>query len=234
MMEHKEVYNEIIDKLKNKNSFSFVRWGDGEWAIIFKNEIYNHIVKKWGDVFENSRYELLKILESKPDYYFGIQNFAYSKWKEDIDRVTLNFTNLVKADTLHNKSKKGLIYDFFESLKDRNVVLVAPEYLNNIKEFKFSHHIITQEYYVWDKIDEIENNIKEYLKENIDKNPVFLYSCSIAAKILIHKFRDQQITQIDTGSLLDPYVGMNSRSYHADVLKRLNVDESTFKYPKIK
>lgn len=233
-MEHRDVYNEMLEKIKNEQNFSFVRWGDGEWAIILKNEIYKHLIKKWGDVFEKTRIELLKILESNPEYYFGIQNFAYNMWKEDIDKITSEFKNIVKSDSLHNRSKKGSIYDFFNELNNRTILLIGPEYLKNIKEINISQHIITEEYYVWEKIDTLEEQIIKYLSNNIDKRPVLLYSCSIAAKILIHKFKDKEITQIDTGSLLDPYVGMNSRSYHIDVLKRLNIDESTFKYPKIK
>jgi hypothetical protein len=44
-MEHRDVYNEMLEKIKNEQNFSFARWGDGEWAIILKNEIYKQLSK---------------------------------------------------------------------------------------------------------------------------------------------------------------------------------------------
>jgi len=202
--------------------------------MILKNDVYKHLIKKWGHTLEPFCEVLKKIVESKPNYYFGIQELAYRNWKKEIDDLTKNM-NLVKADIFHQRSQKNKIEKFFNLLSNKkDIIIIGPEYLSEIKEFNIRHHIITPEYFVWNNIDELEFKINDYLKENGDQNLILLYSCSIAAKILIHKFREQKITQIDTGSLLDPYVGVNSRGYHIDVLKRLNIDESTFKYPKIK
>jgi hypothetical protein len=33
----------------------------------------------------------------------------------------------------------------------------------------------------------------------------------------------ENITQIDMGSVFDPYAGVDSRSYHSDVIKRLDI-----------
>ena len=232
MKEFKDVYEDILYKLENDLNFHFVRYGDGEWAIILKNNVYDHLLKKWGDSLKPFSKTLRDIVESKPQYYFGIQNLAYRNWHEEIDILTKDM-NLVKADIFHSRSQKNKIKDFFNILSNKNVILIGPEYLNKISEFKFIHHIITPEYHVWNSLDKIEKEIEEFISTQNEKI-VLIYSCSIASKILIDKFSDKKITQIDTGSLLDPYVGVNSRSYHINVLKRLGKDESTFIYPKIK
>ena len=232
MKEFKDVYEDILYKLENDINFHFVRYGDGEWSIILKNNVYDHLLKKWGDSLKPFSKILRDIVESKPQYYFGIQNLAYRNWHEEIDILTKDM-NLVKADIFHSRSQKNTIKDFFNILSNKNVILIGPEYLNKISEFKFIHHIITPEYHVWNSLDKIEKEIEEFISTQNEKI-VLIYSCSIASKILIDKFSDKKITQIDTGSLLDPYVGVNSRSYHINVLKRLGKDESTFIYPKIK
>ena len=232
MKEFKDVYEDILYKLENDINFHFVRYGDGEWSIILKNNVYDHLLKKWGDSLKPFSKILRDIVESKPQYYFGIQNLAYRNWREEIDILTKDM-NLVKADIFHSRSQKNTIKDFFNILSNKNVILIGPEYLNKISEFKFIRHIVTPEYHVWNSLDKIEKEIEEFISTQNEKI-VLIYSCSIASKILIDKFSDKKITQIDTGSLLDPYVGVNSRSYHINVLKRLGKDESTFIYPKIK
>ena len=232
MKEFKDVYEDVLYKLENDINFHFVRYGDGEWSIILKNNVYDHLLKKWGDSLKPFSKILRDIVESKPQYYFGIQNLAYRNWHEEIDILTKDM-NLVKADIFHSRSQKNTIKDFFNILSNKNVILIGPEYLNKISEFKFIRHIVTPEYHVWNSLDKIEKEIEEFISLQNEKI-VLIYSCSIASKILIDKFSDKKITQIDTGSLLDPYVGVNSRSYHINVLKRLGKDESTFIYPKIK
>lgn len=232
MNQFRDIYDEIIDNLDNDVNFNFVRYGDGEWGMILRNHVYKNLIKKWGDSLEPFCEILKNIVESKPKYYFGIQNLAYRNWHEEIDILTKDM-NLVKADIFHSRSQKNTIKDFFNILSNKNVILIGPEYLNKISEFKFIHHIVTPEYHVWNSLDKIEKEIEECISLQNEKI-VLIYSCSIASKILIDKFSDKKITQIDTGSLLDPYVGVNSRSYHIDVLKRLGKDESTFIYPKIK
>ena len=232
MNQFRYIYDEIIDNLDNDVNFNFVRYGDGEWGMILRNHVYKNLIKKWGDSLEPFCEILKNIVESKPKYYFGIQNLAYRNWHEEIDILTKDM-NLVKADIFHSRSQKNTIKDFFNILSNKNVILIGPEYLNKISEFKFIHHIVTPEYHVWNSLDKIEKEIEECISLQNEKI-VLIYSCSIASKILIDKFSDKKITQIDTGSLLDPYVGVNSRSYHINVLKRLGKDESTFIYPKIK
>lgn len=234
MREFLDIYDLIINKIQNDEKFSFVRYGDGEFAFILKNNQLENLKKKWGDsILEASDY-LKVIIDQRPEYYFGIQNLAYSLWPKEIDQITKDIPNLVKADILHTRSGSGEIKSFFDTLCGKKIVLVGPSYLSSIKEIKIHKHIITEEYYVWNYIETIEKEIERLIKLEENENLIFLYSCSLAAKILIHKFSNKQIKQIDTGSLLDPYVGMNSRKYHDRVISRLGIDESSIMRPKIK
>ena len=185
MKEFKDVYEDILYKLENDINFHFVRYGDGEWSIILKNNVYDHLLKKWGDSLKPFSKILRDIVESKPQYYFGIQNLAYRNWHEEIDILTKDM-NLVKADIFHSRSQKNTIKDFFNILLNKNVILIGPEYLNKISEFKFIHHIVTPEYHVWNSLDKIEKEIEEFISLQNEKI-VLIYSCSIASKILIDK-----------------------------------------------
>jgi len=86
-------------------------------------------------------------------------------------------------------------------------------------------NIKTAEESVWKYNEELKEKIEKCISETED--PVILYSSSFSAKILIDHFYNkyqESITQIDTGSLFDPYAGVISRSYHGEVVKRLNID----------
>jgi hypothetical protein len=229
-----DVYDDIIYKLENNENFHFARYGDGEWGIVFKNELFTtHILKRWGDSLIPFSDVLRKVIESKPKYYFGVQNLAYSLWPKEIDDM-IEGIDCVNSDIFHNRSQGDRISDFFNSLSKRNVVIVGPEYLKDIPLFKIYGHIITPEYHVWNEIDSISDNVESFIKENVDSKLVFLYSCSIVTNILIDRFSSENITQIDTGSLLDPYVGVNSRQYHIDVLRRVGIPDNKIRIPKIK
>jgi hypothetical protein len=231
-----DVYSDILYKLENGENFSFVRYGDGEFGIIFKNELFtNHLLKRWGDSLIPFSDVLRKVVESKPKYYFGVQDLAYSLWSKDIDDMIEGIDSCVNSDIFHRRSGTNTISDFFEVLSKRNVVIVGPEYLKDIPLFKIYGHIITPEYHVWNEIDSIKYSIRSFINENADGNKlVFLYSCSIVTNILIDIFSAEDITQIDTGSLLDPYVGVNSRAYHVDVLGRLGIPDDKIRIPLIK
>lgn len=234
MNHFRDIYDEILHNLENDINFHFVRYGDGEWGMILRNYVYKNLIKKWGNSLEPFCEILKNIVDSKPKYYFGIQDLSYNNWKDELDELTKDM-NLVRADIFHHRSQKNNIKKFFNTLSEKkNIILIGPHYLNEIKEFGIRHHIVTQQYHVWENIDKIEKEVSEYIDKNEEKNLILIYCCSIVAKILIDKFSIKKITQIDLGSLLDPYVGMNSRSYHKLVLDRIGFKESEIKVPKIK
>ena len=219
------IYDEFMHKLKTQENFSLVRYGDGEWALALKKEpTYSIILRRFEKVdgLIRSGDAMLDIIKSSPKYYFGLQNLALSLWPEDIESTIPADVNVINADMLHRLSKMGSLGDFFDVLKTRELILLGPDYLENLNFLTFDH-VVSPDPNSWDYCDELQAQIEEKLVGKT--NPVILYSASIAAKIIIDRIYNkygETITQIDTGSLLDPYAGVCTREYHKTVLARLS------------
>lgn len=229
----KNIYPEIQSKLETGQNFSFVRYGDGEWATVFNNETFKKYIKIWGPAIEPMSSILREIVESKPTYYFGVQRLSYKMFKNEIDDITLGM-ELLDGDILHDLSLNNSITNLFKTLNEKNIVLVGPECLKGISVLNLKHHIVTREYCVWEDISILDELIRNYISKNQQNNLIFLYCCSLAAKVLINNFHKEKITQIDMGSVLDPYVGINSRGYHSKVLQRLGIEKEQQIIPKMK
>lgn len=237
-MLEKDLYSEFLNKIENNQPFSFVRYGDGEWGAVLKNTwMHQLLISKWGNSIIDVGTELYNILTSEnpkqDNYYLGIQPLGYSQFKDEIDEV-VNGLNTCNADILHERNAKGTINDFFDVLKNKEVILIGPWYMKDLNLFNFTH-IETPEYHSWLHVEEICKNINDKIDKS--KNQILLFSCSLAAKICIdhfYKLYGNQIIQIDTGSLLDPYCGMYSRKYHVDVINRLGLELNDMMKPKIK
>lgn len=213
----------FLKKLEEKINFSLVRYGDGEWGCILQDK---KIIKR---LIENNKEKAIvfskkffKILESKPNYYFGVQPRAESLFKDKIEIFYKDFQNVVDGDIFHNMSENIGLKQFIKSLSKRTVILVGPKYLENLN-FNFIH-IVTPENNVWESYIKVKNTVKKTINIHKTDNPVILYSCSFVAKVLIHEMYNiyfDNITQIDTGSLFDPYCGLYTRNYHKKVLNKI-------------
>jgi hypothetical protein len=222
-----DVYEDILQNLKDKKHFSFVRYGDGEWGMMIKKpyDWYQRMGVSWGPEIYDAAEEMKKIILSHPKYIIGIQPSGLRRMEEDIMLMVGEYENLVNANIFHTRSEKDQLGTFFDVLKKRSVILVGNRHLAKLKSFEFQH-VETPEDSVWKYNEELKEKIEKCISET--KDPVILYSSSFSAKILIDHFYNkyqESITQIDTGSLFDPYVGVLSRSYHGEVIKRLNIPD---------
>jgi hypothetical protein len=228
---YKNVFSEFIQLLDNKSNFSFVRYGDGEWSLIMKKDPpLTHITNLWGPEILSMGDWLGGSIKDAPradNYYVGMQPLAVHLWREDIERELPEDLNVCNADTLHNSSIDNTLPYLINSLVARNLIVVGPEYLKNLSILKDFQHVVTPEKYAWNHIPHITSEVIKAADST--EEPVILYSASLASKIMIHSLylRDveNRITQIDTGSLLDPYAGVNSRSYHPIVLERIKNEQ---------
>lgn len=222
-------YDDMIAMLTTKEPFSFVRYGDGEFGLILKDErIWNHLSSKWGQTLLDQAGPLRAIIESGPKYILGVQEMAYRLWPEQLDALVPESVYTVQADCLHRRSEVGTIDSFFDALSDRNVILVGPSYLSGYCKH-MGWQLITSiqdgSWRVWEDIYyKVVIAINKMDVEQNKKDPVVLYSASIASKLCIDRVYNEfgnVFTQIDTGSLFDPYVGVISRKYHHAVVERL-------------
>lgn len=212
-------YQDLLLCLEQNRQFTFTRFGDGEWNAIFRKEGTNcdkhTYFKDMGDA-------LAEVLISNPDYRLGMQNMATRVQGAPINGfLDLNELKIAwcNADMLHKASIKNNIEPFFKALSERNTIMIGPDYLKTIdKRVKYKHFIEIFSLNCWEQ--------KDYILEECRKiklqNPVFSFSASMGANVMIDILHKElkDATLIDAGSVYDPYVGVNKRSYHTAIIER--------------
>ena len=220
--------NLFLTKLKNNEPFSIARYNDGEWSpmlkisytgnsstIPHKHPEYNF--KDWTLNESGQKYaedKLLKIIQSKPKYYIGVASQVLNKFHM-MKQVSpyLKDLNLIDGGIWARLSINGDLIKYFNEFKNKNVIIVGPDYCKQMNKYFEFQHIITNDY-VWDEHDSIHKKIKKTIANM--ENPVILYCCSYVAKTMIDIFYNthKNITQLDMGAALCAYCGINIRPWH--------------------
>ena len=194
-------YNNLLDNLIQGVSFSFSRFGDGEFNCMFG--------KCGGNCDGHLYFPALGIALQKvwddPRGIVAMQSLGYGIWKERIGEGTWP-----DADILHNASQAEGLDRLWEALSCRSVIIVGP---NHLKPLHCDMFIEVPRRNCWMEYDKIKKDIERVVLPD----DVVLYSCSMMAGVLIHDMYSEDITQIDTGSVFDPYCGVKSRRYHKDL-----------------
>ncbi len=208
--EHETIYKTFIEHLENGDPFSFARYGDGEWNAIFQVAGANCDGHEY---FPDMGERLARIVRSEPPYFMGMAAIARRVWGERIEAF-LSGSKLrwVNADLLHIASIEDRIWPFFDALSKRDVILVAPAHVQEQKLFKVRRKITIPEKNCWLASEDV--NAKISVKA--DRETVICYCASMAANVWIDEWAPYA-TNIDLGSLIDPYVGRITRSHHKKV-----------------
>lgn len=218
MNENNLTYKDILNKIKNNESFAISRFGDGEFSAIFNYKGHNCD----GHYYYKNLGEALKrvLLEYKCDdnYFIGLQTLAYLRMGDKINNFMeynqeLNFCD---ADVIHKKNENSGLYDLFSLLNDKNVVYIAPDRLHSMTRFfNIDYFISIPLKNAWEEYYNIYNKLKEINTENT----IYLFSCGMMAEVLINDLYklNNKNTYIDIGSAFDPYCNILSRRYHSKV-----------------
>lgn len=198
-------FNQHLQKLQNKEQYSFSRWGDGEWNCLLGKQGMNCDRHNY---FDDLGKRLKSILESSPQYYLGLQNLAKRQRPELIDKYTKDYNlTWVQNDVLHTASMKGQFIHFLNVLRGLDVLLVGG---NHLRDFNKSWRFIEiPRVNCWLSYEETKKKLDVAIKDNT----VVLFCASMMTNVLIDDFHGRG-TLIDLGSVLDPYCGVQSRSYH--------------------
>jgi hypothetical protein len=220
-IEYESYFNSLLQKIKDKENFTFIRICDGEYGIIVLEKSHDNRVDL--DNILKTKKELNKLLKIKkagdPNLLIGIQ-FGTSYDEEYIKFVNkLNY--LKKEGYSCSLMSWACVTDklplLFSALTEsqKPLILIGPEYLSRFSLVKFDSHIITPGLNVWEHQDHIESLIESEISKY--ENPILLYCCSITGKIAMSKNYikyKNKITQIDVGSNLDPFSDEYSRPWH--------------------
>lgn len=200
-------FDTMLRKLYAGEVFSWSRWGDGEFNCILNVDGQNCDGHKY---FPDLGTALKAVLESKPNYFLGLQELGRNIWKgnPEFDRlIALNTWG--SSEILHHASAAGRLQEFFEFIEENvTVIIVGNDTLMGLP-FSFIPVPVPM-VNCWESYQSVLAEIESV----VDPGSVVLYSAGMMSKVLIHALRGRGITQIDTGSVFDPYVGRNTRQYH--------------------
>ena len=210
----------IFNKLKNKESFSFSKYADGEYKVLINEYITN--CDNW--TFNPSKHQLEHqyLLNSyyynHPDYYVGIscpccQPQNHVQWMRDNVRTkNVTWANLfVNNNYLYFKDNFFPEFDKWEG----EVTLVANEQGENKKlPFKIDNYLPIQ---IGSWFNPTLEHIINILKEKAiqSNNQLFLFSGGPLGNILCHQLHliNKNNTYIDIGSTINPWIVGNNRGY---------------------
>lgn len=206
--------DKYIKKLKIGETFAFSRFGDGEWLNIRKTPGQNCD----GNIYYSSLGDrLAEIVSNRQDYILGAQD--YKKWNllSDVEKYPVN--NWVDADVFHKASMEGNIHLLFDILDEVHVVYIGNKslstltFINEFIEIPFKN--------VWLEYNEV---LEKIINTFSDKPKTYLFSAGMCSNVFIDDLWkcNNKNTYIDVGSVFDPYVGRNTRSYHKNLKLRNN------------
>lgn len=206
-----KTFDRICQMLRDKVNFKFARYGDGE-LLCMSGKIGRNCDQH--EYFPDLGLALNDAFYSDPQYMVGIQPLSVSGgiYQRAIAERP-GPKNIYDADVLHSASIDGKLGEFFDSLKNRYVIIIGPAHLCHLPKvsdsFEYFTHIKIPDHNCWTKFEEVDSCIG---CRGVDT--VYLLCASMMAEVLIHQSRDYNHTFIDCGSVFDPYVGKLSRSYH--------------------
>jgi hypothetical protein len=186
-------YKFFIDKIKNKEYFSYLNFGDGEWSFIFdkkansEREIY----------YEETRKELIEAiklgkeknvyLSSIDDEIPDIVDLLVSPYQKELKDGRMLYT-VIWALNHREKEATRLTLELLDLLKD--AVFIGNTELDFKKIIKTKSPGATEQR----EINRVEQEILNY-----GKSGIYIFSCGIAGNVLIKRLHGK----INNSFLLD-------------------------------
>lgn len=200
-----DVFDLICEKLRNREQFSFARYGDGEWNAIYGKQGANCDGHEY---FPDMGKRLREIVESKPKYMMGLQPLTVAS--ERIVQIQKDFPGIdwIDADSIHNASIDGRTEELFNVIRPQDSLIIGPRHMSD--EFT-TDFILIQSINCWLEVESTIHKIHSWIMGK--QRPVIFLCASMMSEVLIDEFH-QEATLIDLGSVLDPYCGVKSRRYH--------------------
>lgn len=194
-----ETYSRMCTMLSEGINFKFARYGDGEIFCM------NGKVGRNCDKHEYFPYlgMDLNIAIGRAEYMVGIQPLSVSQGLHKT--IQLPTGKIYNADVLHNASICGGLRMILSEMVAP--VIVGPAHL---KAYGIEH-ILIPSLNCW----EVHAKTCEQIQKKINEGrKTFILCASMTSEVIIDRFRHDDITMIDFGSVLDPYAGVKSRRYH--------------------
>lgn len=226
-----EELNKFIDKVKELEPFSLVRFHDGENYILRNRKI--DLTEKANGEFKFDpntdnlyRQKLIGSLKFKSDNYYvgimsgccvkaGVEESQYMKQLSEQDDEHMTFATL-----FFNSNYERVRNELIPLFKDKQVIIICNKKADVsklpfqvIKSFSVGTNAWVEDYTIID-------DIKSYIEENKISNTIFLFCAGPLSNILIrhlHQYTIANNSFINLGSVLDEYMfNEPTRWYHTN------------------
>jgi len=240
-MNYKGDFFNLLEKIKRKENFAYVRYSDGE-AIVMQNKklvLAQDRVEVADDTlgFGYSDQDHKEFIPEKhgfvkdrllASYKFKASNYFVGSICESCDCASKEYAlwmqeqygsldqNYTSANLLVNGNYADFITYFVPELKGRKNVIIC----NKNATFEKLPFEVVKDFRVGQNCivndHHLIDEIKTYIDQNHITNHVFLFSASSLSEILIHQLyaHNNQNTYIDIGTTLHPYLNLEiAREY---------------------
>ena len=246
---NKNSFKLILNKLSKNEIFSFTRFGDGDYLIMFDENVGEVIgnsnkfivTKKLqqeiieAHSIEDENYVIGSVLKTNAeDNILYTYNYFLDNHKERIKKIGIPLKNLISAVALTETfvSNVKLFSKLVIQLRKNTTMFVGANYHNNLKDIygNITHIVETQPTNCYVDVDEILSDILK----NIDKSDKIIFSCGFTARVLIKRLWDLGIkkTMIDVGSLSDYFILETALAKHiklrGHIVKHRNLIENNY------
>lgn len=213
----------FVENLKNGQSFTFARYGDGEWLTILG---FYGMTNSNGCTFTRALSDdMRQALSYQNDYHHAILKIArrerhvpYSGEKYPYGGLVIDkwlYNNDMKmdwydGDVLLEESLEGRLFPLVEQIREKRVLYIGNKRLRQLNLrgigfFPYTAYIEPPPQNTHEVIDDILYDIYRAIRKN--KIDFIGWSSGLAAKVMIDEvyMRYPEITQIDFGSMFDAY-----------------------------
>lgn len=232
----------LLQYLHDNKKFSYIRYNDGEWFAIRGYSNNNSLVNCDGQLYDTVGPELWDQLKSEQlrkhcdngDLIIesnSMVGYGWSTWETFLEKVHIKFQKVNFLDEILSKCP-GKMVNFFETLKNKHIILIGPHYLKNVKALDIKKFIEVPPTNCYDKIDEIEKTLISSVPSHTSS--VILIAAGMATNVLVIRLLNKNINQhtmIDVGSGLDVFVkddrsrafrfGLKSKRYRNSIRPHL-------------
>lgn len=191
--------------------FAQANYGDGEWSAILGKTGMNVNGETYAPILGAGLRETLK----NPDGMWAGTNPGKVLREEAEDYAARLETPPAwrNKEILSDANVAGKLGGFLGACRKRRVIVVGPSQLSQLpkKVLGTVQHVLVPDAVAWGVVDRTCAEVRKRAQDG----DVVLFASGMASNLAIHRlwpeYRDR-VTLLDVGAILDPYVGVLSRS----------------------
>lgn len=223
-----EDYARLIEE---KTPFAQANYGDGEWACLLGHDGVNCQGEVYNDLLA---LRLRKTLTDHTGMWLGSNpgKKLIDETNIFLDDYDLRGLPWVWKEILPSANVNGQLAPFLRAVRTRKVILVGPLHLASMSEMVIGpfYHFPVPDEVAW----KVAERTMRQLTSRIEREDLVLFASGMGTNLVIHEMWPEveaiwgtsrgDVSFLDVGALLDPYVGRFSRNgYRKEIFQRENI-----------